>query len=66
MQSRLQMIAQEEQEEFERRRKLIQQARKGNPTAKARLFDLYQVRFYSPKDMRREDVEALYRRIELS
>lgn len=65
MHSRLQMIALEEQQEFERRRKLIQQARKGNETAKGRLFDLYQVKFYSAKDMPREDVEALYRRIAL-
>lgn len=45
------LIPLEEVEERELRRQLLSQARTGDPNAKARLFDLYGVRVYSPAEM---------------
>ena len=41
----------EAREEFDLRRKLILQARKGNRKAQDRLYELYKVRFYCPTDL---------------
>lgn len=43
----------EMREEFDLRRKLILQARKGNRKAQDRLYELYKVRFYCADDLSR-------------
>ena len=40
------LIADEEAHEYDRRRRLIGQARKGDPRARAELYSLYKVRLY--------------------
>lgn len=48
------MLASDEvREEFDLRRKLILQARKGNRKAQDRLYELYKVRFYCADDLSR-------------
>lgn len=44
----------EAREEFDLRRQLILQARKGNRKAQDRLYELYRVRFYSADDWPRQ------------
>jgi hypothetical protein len=43
----------EAREEFDLRRQLILQARKGNRKAQDRLYELYKVRFYCADDLPR-------------
>ena len=43
----------EMREEFDLRRQLILQARKGNRKAQDRLYELYKVRFYCPDNFPR-------------
>jgi hypothetical protein len=47
------LTSDEAREEFDLRRKLILQARKGNRKAQDRLYELYKVRFYCGKDLSR-------------
>jgi hypothetical protein len=47
------LYSDEAREEFDLRRKLILQARKGNQKAQDRLYELYKVRFYCGKDLSR-------------
>ncbi len=47
------LYSDEAREEFDLRRKLILQARKGNRKAQDRLYELYKVRFYCPGDLPR-------------
>jgi hypothetical protein len=44
------LLSEEAREEFERRRKLIVKARKGDRKAQDRLYELYRVRFYCGDD----------------
>jgi hypothetical protein len=44
------LLSEEAREEFERRRKLIVKARKGDRKAADRLYELYRVRFYCGDD----------------
>lgn len=45
------LYSDEAREESDLRRKLILKARKGDRKAQERLYELYQVRFYSPDDL---------------
>lgn len=47
------LYSDEAREEFDLRRTLILQARKGNRKAQDRLYELYKVRFYCAEDLPR-------------
>lgn len=54
--NRSQMIAIEEQEELESRKRLLSQARKGHAGAQSKLWQLYHVRITAGKDVAPEVV----------
>jgi hypothetical protein len=53
------LYSEEAREEFDMRRKLILQARKGNRKAQDRLYELYKVRFYCADELPRGEKNGL-------
>ncbi len=53
------LYSDEAREEFDMRRKLILQARKGNRKAQDRLYELYKVRFYCADEVPRGEKGVL-------